>query len=92
MLRDLILQSHNFQLLDGDPPLEGIFNILYYILVEGRYCKMKASHKWYYDEWKQSYFEGWSNFQYLMEKTAVSIKRYKKTFYLNYFIGKRILQ
>ena len=64
--------------LSDIPFKKGSFTcILYYILVEGKYSRTKVSHKSFYDERKLSYFENWCNFQYLLERTAVSIRIYK---------------
>ena len=56
--------------------------ILYYIVEEGRYSRISVSHKWYYVEWKRSYFDRWLNIEDLLERTAVSIRPRKRTFFL----------
>ena len=66
--------------------------ILYYISIEGRYSMTKVSHKSYYDQQKRSYFESWYNFQYLLKGQLSQENAIKETFYLNVFIGKRILE
>ena len=55
--------------------------ILYYIVEEGRYSRISVSHKWYYVEWKRSYLDRWLNMKDLLEKTAVSIRHLKRTFF-----------
>ena len=56
--------------------------ILYYIVEEGRYSRISVSHKWYYVEWNRSYFDRWLNIEDLLERTTVSIRPRKRTFFL----------
>ena len=39
-----------------------------------------VGHKWNYDEQNWSYFGSWCNIQYLLERTSVSIRTYKRNF------------
>ena len=54
----------------------------YSLLVERRYCRASVSQKWYYVEWKRSYLDRWLNIEDLLERTAVSIRHLKRTFFL----------
>ena len=56
--------------------------ILYYIVEEGTYSRISVSYKWYYVQWKRSYFDRWLNIEDLLERTAVSIRHLNRTFFL----------
>ena len=71
---------------------KGSFRCIFYcLLVEERFRNVNVSHKWYYFDWKRSYFESECNFQYLLERTTVSIRPYKRKFLFELLYSKENL-
>ena len=72
---------------------KGSFTYIFYcLLVDERFSRASVSDKWYYVEWKQTYFKSWCNFQYLLERTTVSIRLCKRKFFMELLYFKENLR
>ena len=58
------------------------------ILVKRIYSRTDEAQKLNYDEWNSSQFESWCKFQYMLERTALSMSCYKRKFWFELFYMK----